>query len=409
MADLLDILPLIRLGLDSPTHSLVDAAIKCLPVVLPVLDFSTVKNDVFPPIAATFSKTSSLGIKVRCLEAFTVLCGGSIDELTLEDDLSGQDNKSRSVKSSILDKYTIQEKLIPSLKAIKTKEPAVMLAALRVFRQVGETVDTDYLALDVLPILWSFSLGPLLDLKQFGEFMSLIKSLSSKIEREQTKKLQELSSGDAGGFQNGTGSPFNAAADTSPSNMDSARDNFERLVLGKGSAANSQETDVWGSLSSEPATAQASRQGSTPEFSWSSAPGASKPPTQAKPGFRTVTPDYNLGSFPTLQPGPQKSPTAPAFPALQPSTTGEQRFQGMSSLASMSTSNAPVSGSQTPNYSAFSIAPPPASSALGSYTASAGPSAGPSINRPSLGNSQPMQSSPPQPPRQGLEKYESLL
>ncbi|THC96768.1 hypothetical protein EYZ11_003777 [Aspergillus tanneri] len=156
-------------GLDSPTHSLADGAIKCLPVILPALDFSTVKNE---------------------------------------------------------------EKLVPSLKAIKTKEPAVMMAALGVFRQVGTVADTDFLAMEILPILWSFSLGPLLDLHQFGEFLALIKNISSKIEREQTKKLQELSSGgNSSGFQNGidgSSKPSNLMQ----SDIDSTRDDFERLVLG---------------------------------------------------------------------------------------------------------------------------------------------------------------------------------
>ncbi len=37
--------------------------------VLPVLDFSTIKNELFPVIAAIFSKTNSLAIKVRGLQA----------------------------------------------------------------------------------------------------------------------------------------------------------------------------------------------------------------------------------------------------------------------------------------------------------------------------------------------------
>lgn len=425
---LLDILPLIRLGLDSHTHTLVDAAIKCLPVVLPALDFSTVKNEVFPPIASTFSRTSSLGIKVRCLEAFTVLCGGTLDDgpPALEDELSGtvENKKSKSIKSSILDKYTIQEKLVPSLKATKTKEPAVMLAALNVFRQVGEIADTDFLALEVLPILWSFSLGPLLDLHQFGEFMSLIKNLSTKIEREQTRKLQELSSGDSGGFQNGTGSPFKASAEFGQSSVDSTRDNFERLVLGKGSAApNSQDMNIWGdSVNPQLPPAHASNEGTVPEFSWSSNTTAAAT-TQAKPSFRTVTPDYNLNSFPSLQPAMQlKSPTGPAFPRLQPTSSGgghqfPGNMRGPSSLASLSSSNTHTSGQmqqQTPAYSAFSIPPPPSTaSPLGSYTTA---SAGPSTNRQSLGMMNTpnsfMQGGPPQPQgtqKQGLEKYESLL
>lgn len=435
------------MGLDSPTHSLADAAIKCLSVILPVLDYSTVKNEVFPPIASTFSRTSSLAIKVRCLEAFTVLCGGSAsDGPEVHDDLSGtvQTNKIQSVKSSILDKYTIQEKLVPSLKAIKTKEPSVMMAALNVFRQVGEAADTDFLALEVLPVLWSFSLGPLLNLQQFGAFMALIKSLSTKIEREQTKKLQELSSGgDSGGFHNGTGSPFKTALDVGESNIDSTRDNFERLVLGKDSTtpAMSNNEDLmnpWSNTSRELPSVQASNQGTLSGFSWSSnatttttpASGlgtlgrGQSPPGQAKPGFRTVTPDYNLSSFPSLEPSRQKSPATPTFPALQPTPSGgahnaKGNMAGPSSLAalaSMNTSSTATTGQlhrQTPSFSAFPIPPPPSTS--NSFGSFGKPYSAPNANNSSVGmstaspfmNNTPSQTQGTQ--KQGLDKYESLI
>ncbi|PWY86306.1 kinase-like protein [Aspergillus heteromorphus CBS 117.55] len=437
-----DILPLIRLGLDSSTHSLADGAIKCLPVILPVLDFSTVKNEVFPPIASTFSRTNSLAIKVRCLEAFTVLCGGSLDRKEAnEDDLSGmvQKSKSQSAKSSILDKYTIQEKLVPSMRAIKTKEPAVMMAALGVFRQIGTVADTDFLALEVLPVLWSFSLGPLLDIHQFAEFMTLIKSLSSKIEREQTKKLQELSSGgDSGGFSNGAGGSSTALNTSSHSSMDNTRDNFERLVLGRGAVTpNNQDTDPWVNLAQGSSTTQATAQKSASlGFSWSSStaiptPKGSVTSTVSSLNVRSVTPDYNLSSFPSLDPATMtKSPSAQAFPTLQhptpsswniPTALNNQRSSQQSNvpgpslggLASMK-ANAPMSGQSpqpVPNYSAFSIPPPPSiHGSIGSFggpgglantgvSVTATPS--PFRNNPSL---------PPQgTPKQGLDKYESLL
>jgi SCY1-like protein 2 len=70
---LLEILPIITLAIESPTHSIVDAALRSLPIILPVLDFSTIKNDLFPVISSVFTKTSSLAIKVRGLEAFVIL------------------------------------------------------------------------------------------------------------------------------------------------------------------------------------------------------------------------------------------------------------------------------------------------------------------------------------------------
>lgn len=81
-----DILPIINYALESPTHSLVDAALRTLSVILPILDFSTVKNELFPVIATIFAKTSSMGIKIRGLEAFKTLCGGGDEP---QDDFQG--------------------------------------------------------------------------------------------------------------------------------------------------------------------------------------------------------------------------------------------------------------------------------------------------------------------------------
>jgi SCY1-like protein 2 len=127
-----DILPVINYALESPTHSLVDAALRTLPVVLPILDFSTIKNELFPVIATIFAKTSSMGIKIRGLEALKTLCGGGNDEQNdyQSDGLTGmvEAPKAKSSNVSILDKYTIQEKVVPLLRGIKTKEPAVMVS-----------------------------------------------------------------------------------------------------------------------------------------------------------------------------------------------------------------------------------------------------------------------------------------
>lgn len=127
-----DILPVVNYALESPTHSLVDAALRTLPVVLPILDFSTTKNELFPVIATIFAKTSSMGIKIRGLEALKTLCGGggNDDQNDYQSDgLTGmvEAPKPKSSNVSILDKYTIQEKVVPLLKGIKTKEPAVMV------------------------------------------------------------------------------------------------------------------------------------------------------------------------------------------------------------------------------------------------------------------------------------------
>ncbi len=317
-----DVLPILQLGLESPTHAIVDKALSCLPTVLAVLDFTTIKNEVFPVVAAVFSKTSSLGIKVRGLEAFIILCGGSsVEEADSSDGLDGamtDSKKSKSSSNAILDKYTIQEKIVPLLKAMKTKEPSVMMAALAVFRQVGRIADAEFLAMEAIPILWSFSLGPLLNLQQFQDFISLIKTLSSRIELEQIRKLRDLSSSDTNKDSARSNDLMNVGSTTgslNPGGGNVGEDDFERLVLGK-SATNGAITDMLGGAMRP--QAQPSKPAETPSFSWSSpTPSASNEfrsmsgvMNPIAPQSRTITPDQSLSAFAALSPSASTIPTS---------------------------------------------------------------------------------------------------
>ena len=409
-----DMLPILNLAMESSTHSLVDASLKSLSTILPVLDFSTIKHDLFPCVATVFSKTSSLGIKISGLQALLTLCGGSLHEVELPaDDLSGilQDEKKQPRVSSItaLDKYTVQEKIVPLVKAIRTKEPGVMMAALNLLRQVGKVVDTEFLALDVLPILWAFSLGPLLNLQQFKAFMDLIKSVSSKIEREQIKKLQELSAANMESRSDNSLRSPSANGLNSPNPSSATEDDFERLVLGKPQAPTAQiaVSDI-------------------PTFSWSSTK------TYNNPASRAITPDNALSAFKPLQPSsnvvatgqelnlsPWNAPsTMPSVP-LQPSTT----FTSMQPLNPQSLQ----SSRQQQQPMAFSIPPPPLASPTAmtntfanTVSTSSRPMLGNNHSSPGLGLPQygtgltgtlQNQGHPSNQTKQkaGLDKYQSLL
>ncbi|KAI1446608.1 ARM repeat-containing protein [Annulohypoxylon stygium] len=333
-----DVLPIILAAIESPTPSLIDASLRSLPVILPVLDFSTIKNELFPIIAAVFSKTSSLAIKVRGCRAFVILCGGSNESSSADDGLDGlgPDKKKKS-SASALDKYTMQEKIVPLIKAIKTKEPAVMMAALDVLRVVGDNADAEFVAMDILPILWNMSLGPLLDMKQFQSFMELIKSLSRRVEEEQIKKLQELSTLNGGGGRAPTpNDDFLGFGGVSGTTFDATNgateDDFERLVKGKSVATSSDPMDAgWDATPSASAPAVTSPPIKSPQFSWSTpSPTSNGPygPPKTQQPFRTVTPD--LASFGTLAPSstqysqpmqPTLGNTAKATPAAPPTSS----------------------------------------------------------------------------------------
>ena len=397
--------------MESPTPTIVDAALRALPSILPVLDFSTIKNELFPVIAAIFSKTNSLAIKVRGLQAFVILCGGTNDPSGGDDGLSGlMEEKKKSSSSTALDKFTMQEKIVPLVKGIKTKEPAVMIAALNVLKMVGQVADAEFVAMDILPILWSMSLGPLLDLKQFQSFMELIKTLSSRVIEEQTKKLQELN----GNSQGQSALPaddfmsFGAVGGSSLDANGTTEDDFERLVKGKaggGGGSGNPLDGGWDSMAAaKPAlaspTENAAPRTNAPAFSWST-PSSAAPAQQQlgsvmaqQGGFRTVTPD--LGQFGVLSPTSTQysqplqpssaTPSAVTTPAAQPSSSsvnwGAAATNPWSSPASTSIASPPISsfGSMSMNQrpsmppsqsSSFSLPPPPGAGSAGSGFGSA--------------------------------------
>jgi SCY1-like protein 2 len=416
------ILPVLLLALESSTHSLVDAALQTLPHVLPVLDFSTIKNDLFPVIANGFAKTSSLAIKVRGLEAFYTLCGGTPGGS--DDDLNGigVSDKKASSSSAILDKFTVQEKVVPLLKGIKTKEPGVMMAVLRVFKQVGEVADSDYLAMEVLPLLWQFSLGPLLNLQQFQAFMSLIKTMSSKIEREQTRKLQEMGSSNSGNAMSTRAASARAGgmSATASGLSNGEETDFETLVSGRKSAANGNGDlmNDWSApqpARSTNATAQYAKPATNtaPTFSWQTpAPAPSTTMNTLRPAMqtqasRTVTPDHTMSSFATLTPASQWSqPLQPSTPSTMPLRPAQSAATNTSSSASTIDWSSAVSnntstwGNQNTvapsNMNSFTIAPPPMSPQATGFGGMRAPQ-----------QQQQQQQSTGQ--KSGLDKYQSLI
>lgn len=420
-------LPILHLGLESPTHSIVDKSLGCLPTILAILDFSTIKNELFPVVAAVFSKTSSLGIKIRGLEAFVTLCGGSVDESNGSGDgLDGTAAGSQPSKlssSAILDKYTVQEKIVPLLKAIKTKEPAVMMAALAVFRQVGKIADAEFLAIEVLPLLWSFSLGPLLNLKQFQEYMGLIKHLSSKIEQEQSRKLRELSSNSNGTSDISRSNDLMTAGGVNGVSLlnepgDMGANDFERLVLGKSMVKESN--GLGESLRPAPQQAQTPVRTDSSIFSWST-PALTPNPN---PNFRTITPDQTFNSFTSFKPSSAGSSipntTLNQFPPLAPMqrpTTPAQPWSFSSApLATPTIQQRPSPQIQFPPppqapqnpFSNFAIAPPPSYPQRSNVQAKSGGGLGVNAGSGTIAQQQAMMLSMPQ-QKKGLDAYESLL
>ena len=345
------------------------------------------------------------------------------------------------------------------------------MAALDVFKQVGRIADSDFLALEVLPILWAFSLGPLLNLEQFQKFMNLIKSLSTRIEREHSRRIQELTA------TNGTTSTrakdftsFGAIQTPNGISVEALDDDFEALVLGRkaaGDSANNMLDGDWStSLSAEPSASQPHQSRPTPQSSSSSwsrsfpTPTAGPPPNSAgwgaDPSTPAITPDANLNAFTTLTPSsPFNNPLQPSRPNSsinsqinspgspplqniassidwsatskatsnpwvasppQSSNPGHSSMNGFSiggsNMSSNTMSNFSLAPHPTSQFSAFSIAPPPSRSSM-SKTQVQQPLQNSNVNFSSGGgtgsNLPQTQGAGGGGQKQGLDKYESLL
>jgi SCY1-like protein 2 len=287
------------------------------------------------------------------------------------------------------------------------------MAALDVFKAISSQVDSDFLAMDVLPILWQFSLGPLLNLPQFQAYVTLIKSMSTRVENEQTRKLQELG---ANSTTATTRNEFMSFGGPNTSNgLDATNGageaDFETLVRG-GQRSSSGGTDMLGGDPWANGSVAASSSATLPShpsnnrsrtsnnaspaatFSWSTPPVTPLPPpsntslSAPKSQSRAITPDNTFStlnsSFPAMAPS-NPGIGSPSFAPPQQQSRPALSMNSMTSSTvtpSYSTQNTSASGidwskasgsvaqssntwgtMSTPNttssLSNFSIAPPP--------------------------------------------------
>ncbi|PFH49107.1 hypothetical protein AMATHDRAFT_76388 [Amanita thiersii Skay4041] len=160
------VLPLVYNALESEHTAVQERALKIVPDLCETIDYAEVQSVLFPRVALVFTKTRILSVKVATLTAFLSM-----------------------VKT--LDQSSLTQKLVPLLSKIRTKEPAVMMATLSVQEAMGMKVDREAVATLVLPQLWMMSIGPLLNVDQFYRFMSVIKKLGDRVEKEHNQYLRD--------------------------------------------------------------------------------------------------------------------------------------------------------------------------------------------------------------------------
>lgn len=111
-------MPLVYYSLESENPVVLEKALRVVPKLCETLDYTTVKQTLFPKITTVFSKTTLLSVKVNTLICFHAMI-------------------------NVLDKFTLTEKLVPLLARIKTKEPSVMIATLAVHEEMGKKCEVE--------------------------------------------------------------------------------------------------------------------------------------------------------------------------------------------------------------------------------------------------------------------------
>lgn len=260
------VLPLVYNALDSEHAVVQERALKAITELCESMDYAEVQEVLFPRVAYVFAKTRILTVKVATLVTFLAM-----------------------VKT--LDQASLTQRLVPLLSKIRTKEPAVMMATLSVQEAMGFKVDREAVATLVLPQLWIMSIGPLLNVEQFQRFMSVIRRLSERVEKEHDQYLrdsQRIEDRSAVGIAGITDTKFHAG-----------QMEFESLI-GSNSAKITREAtwgdepdDIWGSifkddslpsiqpLSSQPTSE--SKSGQLPVLSTHSSANASFPKFPSQP------------------------------------------------------------------------------------------------------------------------------
>ncbi|KIJ17168.1 hypothetical protein PAXINDRAFT_111962 [Paxillus involutus ATCC 200175] len=325
------VLPLVYNALESEHAVVQERALKVVPNLCETIDYAEVSAVLFPRVALVFTKTKILSVKVATLVTFLSM-----------------------VKT--LDQTNLTQKLCPLLSKIRTKEPAVMMTTLSVQEAMGLKVDREAVATFVLPQLWAMSMGPLLNIEQFQRFMSVIRKLGERVEKEHNQFLRDSQRiEDRSATANGVASP----------NLNTGVD-FESLV-GRANAtvkpdtvidsSTSWDDDVWGSIfnnTPETSTGVSVATPVTPQTI--STPAAQLPPmpkTQSLPSSPRLTNNLPVSRPPRLgaKPVPSTSFDKSTFSTnLQPHQTLRASSPPLQPQHVLSFSSPSAFTPQKPNY-----------------------------------------------------------
>ncbi|XP_014227609.1 SCY1-like protein 2 [Trichogramma pretiosum] len=170
------ILPMMTRALDSKLEQLQEHCLIAIPLIVKIVDSSSMKNSVIPRMKKIClsgkSGHYSLGVRVNCL-----LCLSKIIEN--------------------LDSWIVREEILPFLLQIpNTGEPAILVAAIGIFKLILVNsklgISKDLLATKVLPFLLPLCVEQSFNPKQYELLVALVNDMVTQVTMEHREALQQL-------------------------------------------------------------------------------------------------------------------------------------------------------------------------------------------------------------------------
>ncbi|XP_065070532.1 SCY1-like protein 2 [Rhopilema esculentum] len=208
------VLPMVFRALESSSSQIQELVLSIIPNFAHMIDYASLKHSIIPRVKNLVLKTSVLSVRVNAL-----VCIGKIIEY--------------------LDKFLMIDDIFPVLPQIPSKEPAVLMAILGIYKKtLGHkkmNIETDYLATKVIPFLLPLAVDAGLNVTQFNNFMSVIREMLDRIDQEHRTKLEQLSKMQE---QQKSALEFSKAVEESR-DMQEMLDKVDKLVLGSPDKASS--------------------------------------------------------------------------------------------------------------------------------------------------------------------------
>uniref|UniRef100_A0A0A9XT86 SCY1-like protein 2 n=1 Tax=Lygus hesperus TaxID=30085 RepID=A0A0A9XT86_LYGHE len=166
-----DVLPLLYRALESDAVEIQELCLSVLPTFAQMIEYPAMKNALLPRIKRLCISTSSVAVRVNCL----VCIGKLIDHL---------------------DKWLVLDEVLPFLPQIPSKEPAVLMGILGIYKLVLNhkkmSMSKEMMAQKIIPFLMPLAVENFLTLNQFNTIISVIKDMVGRVEAEHRVKLEQL-------------------------------------------------------------------------------------------------------------------------------------------------------------------------------------------------------------------------